>query len=78
MTIYVKNAESGGGLEVLDGRVRLKAMLEVHGTAQVRNVTTGEILEVHEVGGEIVALTAAASASVRSAAADAILKAAKH
>uniref|UniRef100_A0A6H1ZIE5 Uncharacterized protein n=1 Tax=viral metagenome TaxID=1070528 RepID=A0A6H1ZIE5_9ZZZZ len=76
MTIYVKSAD--GGLQVVDGLIRLKAMLEVQGSALVQNVTTGEMLEVHEVGGEVVALTPSASASVRSAAADAILNAAKR
>lgn len=76
MTIYVKSAD--GGLQVVDGLIRLKAMLEVQGSALVQNLTTGEIMEVHEVGGEVVALTPAASATVRSAAADAILNASKR
>ncbi len=77
MTIYVKNAD-GGGLEVVAGQLRLKAMLEVQGKAWVFNTSTREQLEVHEVGGSLVALTSDAAAAVQAMAATAISNAAKH
>lgn len=67
MTIYVKEAE-GGGFEVVAGQLRLNVMLEVQGKAWVQNLTTGEQLEVHEVGGRLMALTLGASAAVQLAA----------
>lgn len=77
MSIYVKNA-AGGGLEVVAGLVRLKAMLDVQGKAWVHNTSTNEQLEVHEVGGQLVALTPDAVAAVQSVAAAAISNAAKN
>lgn len=77
MSIYVRNAD-GGGLEVVAGQIRLKAMLEVKGKAWVHNSSTNEQLEVHEVGGQLVALTHHAVAVVQFVAATAISNAAKH
>lgn len=77
MSIYVRNA-AGGGLEVVAGQIRLKAMLEVQGKAFVHNTSTNEQLEVHEVGGQLVALAPDAVATVKSVAAATISNAAKH
>ena len=77
MTIYVKNSD-GGGLEVVAGQLRLNAMLEVQGKAWVYNTSTREQLEVHEVGGLLVALSPDAVAAVQTMAASAISNAAKH
>ncbi|SFF32581.1 hypothetical protein [Paracidovorax wautersii] len=77
MTIYVKEAE-GGGFEVVAGQLRLNVMLEVQGKAWVQNLTTGEQLEVHEVGGQLMALTLGASAAVQLAAATVVSNAAKR
>lgn len=76
MTIYVKKV-GGGSLEVVSGHRRLQAMLSVNGKASVQNMQTGEQLEVHEVGGKLVALTDDAAAAVQFAAA-AISHAAKR
>jgi len=77
MSIYVRNA-AGGGLEIVAGQIRLKAMLKVQGKAFVHNTSTNEQLEVHEVGGQLVALTPDAVAAVQSVAAATISNAAKH
>ena len=77
MTIYVKNSD-GGGLEIVAGQRRLKAMLEVQGKAWVHNTSTDVQLEVHDVGGQLVALTPDAAAAVQSVAATAISNAAKR
>lgn len=77
MSIYVKSA-AGGGLEVVAGYVRLKAMLDVQGKAWVRHTSTNEQLEVQEVGGHLVALTPNAVEAVQSVAATAISNAAKR
>lgn len=77
MTIYVKNS-AVGGLVVVTGQRRLHAMLEVQGKAWVYNTSTNEQLEVHEVDGALVALTADAAAAVQYVAATAISNAAKH
>ena len=75
MTIYVRNS-AVGGLEVVAGQLRLQAMLEVQGKAWVQNTSTNEQLEVHEVGGQLVALTPDAAAAVQSVAAVALSNAA--
>ncbi|CAN7744808.1 hypothetical protein LJR118_006713 [Acidovorax sp. LjRoot118] len=77
MSIYVRNA-TGGGLELVAGYVRLRAMLDVQGKAWVRNTSTDEQLEVHEVGGQLLALTPDAVAAVQSVAATSICHAAKR
>ena len=77
MTIYVKNVE-GGSLEVVTGHMRLQVQLQVEGKALVQNMATGVQLEVHEVGGELVALTQEAAAAVQSAADVVITHAAKR
>jgi hypothetical protein len=66
MTIYVKKSD-GGGLEVVTGQQRLTALLEMQGKALVMNMATCEQLEVHEVGGKLLALTTEASDAVHSA-----------
>lgn len=77
MTIYVTR-EEGGGLKVVSGHMRLQTMLSVNGKASVQNMQTGEQLEVHEVGGRLLALTEDAAATVESAAAALISNAAKR
>ena len=77
MTIYV-NKDEGGALNVVTGHMQLQATLSVNGKASVQNMHTGEQLEVHEVGGQLLALSEDAAAAVESAAAAAISTAAKR
>jgi len=77
MTIVVKKM-ADGGYEVVSGQMRMKAALSVNGKATVQDVHTGLHLEVHEVGGQLLALTKDAVAAVESAAEKAIAIAAKH
>lgn len=77
MNIYVAKVK-GGDLEVVSGFRRLQTMLSVDGKAVVLNMHTGEELEVHEVGGRLLALNEESAASVESAAAAAIANAAKR
>lgn len=77
MSIYVKNA-ADGGLEVVTGVHRLKALLDMQGTAWVHNMSTNDRLEVHEVGGQLVALTPTAVAAIQSVADTAISNASEH
>lgn len=77
MTIYVTKTNCGG-LRIVSGSMRLQAMLEVNGKAFVQNMQTGEHLEVHEVGDQLVALNQDAAVDVQSAASAAILNATKR
>ena len=76
MTIIVK-ALSGTALEVVSGRRRLQATLDVVGKATVQVAETGETLEVHEVDGEIVVLKDPAAAAAETIAAHALERAAR-
>jgi hypothetical protein len=75
MTIYVK-CTSGSKLEIVSGRQRLQAALQVDGKAAVEDIETGEKLEVHEVGSELLVISGRVAEQVQSIAASAIARAA--
>lgn len=51
-------------VEVVAGQMRLEALLEVHGKAEVVDLATGQTIYVHEVGGRLVALSEDSQANV--------------
>lgn len=68
---------AAGSYELVNGNMRLRAMIQVNGHARVRDVETGETLTVHEVGGCLLALTDDSLKAVEAAAAAAINSAGK-
>lgn len=75
MTIYVK-CTSGSKLEVVSGHQSLQAALQVDGKAAVEDIETGEQMEVHEVGSELLVISGRVAEQVQSLAATAIARAA--
>lgn len=52
----VRRADNGQDLTIIAGARRLQAALAVHGQAEVKNADTGEVLQVREVDGSLVAV----------------------
>jgi hypothetical protein len=73
MTILVRC--KGNILEVISGHRRLTAQLRIDGKAAVTDIETNQVLEVHEVDGEILVLQSPADAAAESIAHRAITKA---
>lgn len=63
MTISARK-DANGGYVLANGHARLKAILSVHGKAEITDIATGESLYVHEVNGKLVVLSEDAQASV--------------
>ena len=76
MTIIVRRT-TGEAFELLSGRHRLSAALQVFGKATVMDAETAETFEVHQVEGQIVALQRLGEASAETHAARAIQQAAR-
>jgi hypothetical protein len=53
-----------GSYELVNGHMRLKVQLDIHGQAEVIDIGTGQTLHVHEVGGHLLALSDEAQANV--------------
>lgn len=64
-----------GSYEVLNGHMRLKATIQAFGKAEVTDVPSGQTLFVHEVDGQLFALSADAQASLENQAVAAINRA---
>jgi hypothetical protein len=56
MTIQVRE-DAERGLTIVNGHMRLRATLALDGQATVYNMTTGKAMQVHDVDGQLVALT---------------------
>lgn len=67
--------DEDGNLQVTNGHMRLRAQLQVRGWAEVVELGTGNTLQVHEVGGKIVALSDESMRQIEDAAAAAIRQA---
>lgn len=76
MTIIVRRT-TGEAFELLTGRHRLIAALQVFGKATVIDAETNETFEVHQVDGQIVALQRPGEASAETRAIHAIQRAAR-
>lgn len=76
MTIIVRRT-SGEAFELLTGRHRLTAALQVFGKATVTDAETSETFEVHLVDGQIVALQRPGEALAETEAERAIQRAAR-
>lgn len=61
--ITVRRQEDGSFV-VMNGHTRLKVQIEMLGKAQVVDIGTGETLYVHEVGGQMLALSEESEANV--------------
>lgn len=46
-----------GAFEITGGSMRLKSILMIHGSAEVTDLSTNQIVHVHEVDGAMVALS---------------------
>lgn len=68
-----RNADDS--IEVVNGRMRLDAALELHGKAEVVDLATGQTIYVHEDGGRLVALSEDSQANVEDLAIAAINRA---
>lgn len=77
MTIIVRRT-NGEAFELLSGRHRLSAALQVFGKATVMDAETTETFEVHQVDGQIVALQRPGEASAETQAVRAIGHAARN
>lgn len=62
-----KNAD--GCYEVMNGHSRLKVAIEVKGKAEVIDMATGKTLFVHEIDGNLIALSEDAQANLEDQAA---------
>lgn len=61
--IFVRRTNDGT-FELVSGHARLQTFLDLHGRAEVVDVGTNETLHVHEVDGNLVALSDEAQANV--------------
>lgn len=66
--------DAKGHYVVVCGGLRLRAVLDLGMPATVRDIESGQELEMHDVGGRLVALSGTASQKV-AAAADALIDA---
>lgn len=69
--------KADGSFEVANGHMRLKIQLQIHGKAEVVDLGTGKTIHVHEVGGQVLALSEESQANVEDLA-DAAINRARH
>lgn len=67
--------KADGSYEVANGHMRLKASLQTQGQVQVKDITTGQTIYVHEVDGRMVALSEDSQANIEDLANAAINRA---
>jgi hypothetical protein len=56
--------KADGSFEVVNGHMRLKVQLELYGKAEVVDIGTGQTVHVHQVDGNMLALSEDAQANV--------------
>lgn len=66
-----------GSFEVVNGHMRLKVQLQLHGKAEVVDLGTGQTIHVHEVEGRMLALSEDSQANIEDLANAAINRARK-
>lgn len=69
---------NGTTIQLINGHARMRAALDVFGTATVTDIKTGEVLEVHESNGQVVVFKDAHASAAKTLAAIAIKYAARH